>query len=86
MLWSMNTKIGFTSEHIFSLIFSLFSDCKQPLGMENGLVKDDMITASSSYFGTYQSYHARLHSTVDEGGWCAKYNDMQQYLEVSNSC
>ena len=61
---------------------SSIAACKQPLGVENGIVEDAMITASSWYSWNYEPFHARLHGRTGEGGWCAKYNDNSQYLQV----
>lgn len=54
--------------------------CGQPLGMENGQIKDDQITAST-YFKNYEPYEGRLNA---KGGraWHAKYITNIEYLQI----
>lgn len=54
--------------------------CAQPLGMENGQIKDDQITAST-YFPNYEPSEGRLNA---KGGraWHAKYTRDTEYLQI----
>ena len=54
--------------------------CGQPLGMENGEIKDDQITAST-YFKNYEPYEGRLKA---KGGraWHAMYTRYIEYLQI----
>ncbi|KAL9983324.1 hypothetical protein ACROYT_G005476 [Oculina patagonica] len=57
-------------------------DCSDPLGMENGQISDEVITASSALRVNYEPWLARLHSQLGEGAWCAGKNSENQYLQV----
>lgn len=50
-----------------------YSECNQPLGMENGLIKDDQIWASSYLGPNHKPFHARLNREIIAGisahGW-----------------
>ncbi|KAM7380225.1 hypothetical protein PAMP_003537 [Pampus punctatissimus] len=60
--------------------------CSVPLGMESGLIKDSHITASSTanswYSGTWKPSLARLNRQGTVNAWQAKFNDMNQWLQV----
>ncbi|CAJ1078923.1 coagulation factor V [Xyrichtys novacula] len=60
--------------------------CSVPLGMETGLIDDRKITASSTasswYSGPWQPSLARLNKQGTINAWQAKYNDMNQWLQV----
>ncbi|XP_071395821.1 coagulation factor V [Centroberyx affinis] len=60
--------------------------CSVPLGMENGLIKDHHITASSTasiwYSGTWKPSLARLNTQGTVNAWQARDNDMHQWLRV----
>ncbi|XP_069568180.1 coagulation factor V [Brachyistius frenatus] len=60
--------------------------CSVPLGMEDGLIKDHHITASSSssswYSGPWKPSLARVNRQGTINAWRAKYNDMNQWLQV----
>lgn len=49
----------------------MIQDCSDPLGMENGQISDEVITASSALRVNYEPWLARLHSQLGEGAWCA---------------
>ena len=49
----------------------------RPMGMQEGAILDDQLTASSSIPG-YESYRAR----PDDVGWCANAEDTNPYLQV----
>ncbi|XP_049818971.1 epithelial discoidin domain-containing receptor 1-like [Aethina tumida] len=47
------------------------SQCIAPLGMENGAIKDDDITASSSFdSGSVGPHHGRVRTDRNGGAWC----------------
>uniref|UniRef100_A0A8C9V1W0 ferroxidase n=1 Tax=Scleropages formosus TaxID=113540 RepID=A0A8C9V1W0_SCLFO len=60
--------------------------CSVPLGMEQRTIKDSQITASSSasnwLHGLWHPWLARLNNQGAVNAWQAKYNDMQQWLQV----
>ena len=62
------------------------SDCQQALGMENGAIADEQITAYSIWNYNYAASQARLDLKVNlqrkSGAWAAKKNDVQQWLQV----
>ena len=55
-------------------------DCKKALGMENGEMSDDQITASSHYNENYLPSYGRLNLLGN--AWAAKTNDPNQWLQV----
>ncbi|KAG8000988.1 Coagulation factor V, partial [Nibea albiflora] len=60
--------------------------CSVPLGMESGLIEDHRITASSTasswYSGPWRPSLARLNRQGTVNAWQAKFNDMNQWLQV----
>eukprot|EP00094_Tigriopus_californicus_P003760 TCALIF_03618-PA protein Name:"Similar to DDR2 Discoidin domain-containing receptor 2 (Homo sapiens)" AED:0.23 eAED:0.23 QI:0/0.5/0/0.66/1/1/3/0/434 len=60
--------------------------CDKPLGMENGLIGNHQIQASSSHeSSSVGPNHGRLNSEVGGGAWCPKYlvhNRSEQFLEI----
>uniref|UniRef100_A0A671Y3U2 ferroxidase n=1 Tax=Sparus aurata TaxID=8175 RepID=A0A671Y3U2_SPAAU len=60
--------------------------CSVPLGMESLLIEDHHITASSIasswYSGPWKPSLARLNRQGTINAWQAKYNDMNQWLQV----
>ena len=72
----------------FEHLFSYPIDCKEskPLGMENGAISDDQITASSIWNSESRASNGRLnliatgHSRT--GSWMSKTKDRNQWLQV----
>ena len=73
------------------LIVSLISgNCESALGMEDGSIRDEQITAKTwLYFRRrdsryYRPYFARLNYKDLSGGWCSTdlINSPEQYVEV----
>ncbi|XP_024936417.1 discoidin domain-containing receptor 2 isoform X2 [Cephus cinctus] len=60
--------------------------CILPLGMEEGKIPDDAITASSSYeMKSVGPQNARLRQEKNGGAWCPKAqisSDIREYLEI----
>ncbi|XP_045909140.1 coagulation factor V [Micropterus dolomieu] len=60
--------------------------CSVPLGMESRQIEDHRITASSTasswYSGPWNPSLARLNKQGTINAWQAKYNDMNQWLQV----
>uniref|UniRef100_A0A8B9IH31 Coagulation factor V n=1 Tax=Anser cygnoides TaxID=8845 RepID=A0A8B9IH31_ANSCY len=59
--------------------------CSLPLGMENGVIKNTQITASSvktSWFNTWEPSLARLNQKGKINAWRAKSNNNQQWLQI----
>ncbi|XP_018584257.1 discoidin domain-containing receptor 2 isoform X3 [Scleropages formosus] len=44
--------------------------CRYPLGMEDGRIKDDDITASSQWYDTTGPQYARMNREEGDGAWC----------------
>ncbi|CAL1296415.1 unnamed protein product [Larinioides sclopetarius] len=53
--------------------------CLEPMGLENSVLSDAQITASSSLDWTTSPSHARIS---DRGGWVADSHDENPYLQV----
>ncbi|XP_058799560.1 discoidin domain-containing receptor 2-like [Phymastichus coffea] len=64
----------------------LFAHCMLPLGMEEGKIPDDAISASSSYESkSVGPQNARIRQEKNGGAWCPKAqisSDIREYLEV----
>ncbi|KAL9974944.1 hypothetical protein ACROYT_G012055 [Oculina patagonica] len=59
--------------------------CSVPLGLESGAILDSQITASSVWDVYHAAHQARLHFKVNgviQGGWSARLNDNNQWLQV----
>ena len=55
------------------------------MGMQNGRIRNSMITASSFHDANHAPFLARLHGRRRGrymGAWSAKYNNAYQYLQV----
>ena len=59
----------------------LFSECNKPVGMENGVIPDERITASSVKDNEHKPSFARLRSGK---AWCSG-KEMSPYLQISLS-
>ncbi|XP_051548684.1 discoidin domain-containing receptor 2-like [Myxocyprinus asiaticus] len=46
------------------------AQCRYPLGMEDGRIKNDDITASSQWYETTGPQYARLNREEGDGAWC----------------
>ena len=60
-------------------------DRAKPLGMENGKIRDDQITASSIYSSYYRPRNGRLNfkaTTNRHGAWASGPLDLNQWLQV----
>ena len=60
--------------------------CVTPLGMQNYHIANHNIQASSMWHHSHSASNARLHfksGSGRTGGWSAKYNNNQQWLQVS---
>ncbi|CAB3994730.1 Hypothetical predicted protein [Paramuricea clavata] len=54
------------------------------LGMENGTIRDDQITASSEYNSAFSASNGRLNYTRESGKigvWSARISDRNQWLQ-----
>ena len=61
------------------------TECQEALGMENGAISDEQISASSRYSNETYASLARLFlqkTTYHGGGWAALTNDRHQWLQV----
>ncbi|RMX52485.1 hypothetical protein pdam_00013777, partial [Pocillopora damicornis] len=61
------------------------SECSRPLGMENQLIPDYAITASTEWAANHGASNARLHRPAGggrTGAWSAKRNDKSQWIQV----
>ena len=52
------------------------------LGMEDGVIRDKQITASSEYSSNHQASNGRLNFNAKKGAWSAKTIDLNQWLQV----
>lgn len=57
------------------------SVCGLPLGVNNGDLKDEAVTASS-YNVTTEPWAARLNRMIGDGAWCAGNNLTGEYLQI----
>lgn len=65
------------------------TDCKMPVGVEDGTITNQQMTASSSY-GPYDASNGRLFNKPSRdstgklvwGGWCTDKLDLHQFLQV----
>ena len=72
------------------LLIIYVTDCRQALGMENNMIADDQITASSEWFRFVNpAYHgannARLNRPSQSGSvgaWCSLTQDLNQWIQV----
>ncbi|CAH3166795.1 unnamed protein product [Porites lobata] len=59
--------------------------CKAALGMENGLISDAQISASSEWDNNHGAERARLNGrriNLKRGAWSSRYNILGQWLQV----
>ena len=64
----------------------LCSECNFPLGMEDGRIKDDQITATAHHVDSSAAHFSRLNGVNGAGAWCHSSIDKDerdQYLQVS---
>ncbi|XP_033332108.2 discoidin domain-containing receptor 2 isoform X1 [Megalopta genalis] len=65
---------------------NVFGECILPLGMEEGKIPDDAITASSSYESkSVGPQNARIRQEKNGGAWCPKAqisSAIREYLEI----
>ena len=62
--------------------------CVDAMGLEKGWVPNSLMTASSSYNTGLGPYNARLNFVAGSGrngGWAARTNDVNQWLQVRKS-
>ena len=60
-------------------------DCSQAIGIGQGKIPDNDLSASSSYDDLSQGARGRLnieYQPPQKSGWCAKVNDQNQYLQI----
>ena len=63
-------------------------ECQNALGMENGLISDAQLSASSRWNDFEGADRGRLHLTevwdphLRSGAWIAKTNDINQWLQI----
>ena len=85
LMFSFISFLKLSSDHKFNLctkkcVFA--SGCQEgPIGLESGVIKDEQITASSSYSSTYAPKLARLNG---DGCWTPQYHVANPYLMVRN--
>ncbi|XP_068676079.1 uncharacterized protein [Montipora foliosa] len=66
-------------------VYGCKQECQQPLGMEFGAIKDAQIQASSEWDLNHAAIQGRLNfqkSGLMQGGWSAKKNDNNQWLQI----
>ncbi|CAH1133084.1 unnamed protein product [Ceutorhynchus assimilis] len=88
----MNVATGIVFVFVRSLIVTVSvegvepSQCIAPLGMENGLIKDTDITASSSFdHGNVGPHHGRIRNEINGGAWCPSTQatpETKEWIEI----
>ncbi|KAL9955702.1 hypothetical protein ACROYT_G037062 [Oculina patagonica] len=66
--------------------YGCYPGCKNPLGMESGLIPNSAITASSELTPAYTAANARLNFKGEPGrvgGWIPRRQDRSQWLQVN---
>jgi len=58
-----------------------YEACSRPLGIQDGRIPSQNITASSHLDRNFLPQYARLFS-IDRGGWCAGKQDKSQFIQV----
>jgi len=61
------------------------SGCKAPLGMEQGLISDAQISASSEWDNNHGAERARLNGrsfNLKKGAWSPRFSTLGQWLQV----
>ena len=69
-----------------SFVLCTVVPCTASLGMENRLIKDAQITASSEYDSNHTAIQARLNFKAGkgkQGAWSAGSNDANQWIQVA---
>ncbi|XP_078381198.1 retinoschisin-like [Oculina patagonica] len=67
------------------LVYVQADECKAPLGMDEGSIPDDAISASSQWDSNHGPSNARLYRLKigqKSGAWCSKENDKSQWIQV----
>ena len=75
----LKESLEYLSDHI------TLPECQQALGMENGLISDEQITASSEWDEDHAASQGRLRfqpTTVKAGAWVVLTPDAIQWLQV----
>ncbi|XP_015762776.1 PREDICTED: EGF-like repeat and discoidin I-like domain-containing protein 3 isoform X1 [Acropora digitifera] len=79
----------YSDENLEQAIQTTCEECQDALGMENGGVLDEQITASSELNDDSAAYQGRLNvnesvqgNTVKSGAWVAGTSDQSQWLQV----
>lgn len=75
---------------LFSLAVATYeldpSQCLTPLGMENGMIKDEYITSSSSFdHENVGPHHGRIRNELHGGAWCPltpATPDLKEWIEI----
>lgn len=57
------------------------TDCKKPVGVEDGTITNQQMTASSSH-EQFDAFNGRLNNKLGWGGWCPVKSDLHQFLQV----
>ncbi|XP_076369994.1 hemocytin-like isoform X2 [Tachypleus tridentatus] len=71
-------------EFTMSTTITIVSECSDPMGLENGMLSDDMISVSSAVANSGPS-RVRLDAVADNGkmgGWVPETSDENQYLQI----
>jgi len=76
--------------HIYALDVFFFTavPCLASLGMENRLIRDAQITASSEWDSNHAAIQARLNFKAGggkQGAWSARSNNANQWIQVALS-
>ena len=61
----------------------LYLECSYPLGMNDGVITDSQLSASSVDRETSSAQHARLNQTSGDKTWCAKSLTRNPQLRIN---
>ncbi|XP_033113764.1 lactadherin-like [Anneissia japonica] len=56
--------------------------CIDPLGVEDGTIPDEQLSASSESSNRCGAHHGRLNTEAEAGAWCSKTSDQYQWIQV----
>ena len=70
--------------HTVMFIYSLIGACGAPLGLEDGRISKNAMTASSMWDRRHGPYRARLNilNRGGTGAWSSRYNNVFQWLQI----
>ena len=77
--------ISYWLSYALFCLFLLGARCNRPLGMQNGRIRANQLTASSSWDKNHAPSYGRLHfrrAGHRVGAWCSRHNNRLQWFQV----